>query len=492
MKKYLLKFTTLVLIVAMLVPFVSIPKVKADTSNACDGGEWEYHTNYYFFLQAETPFSWAEMFNNSNGTATTYYYTGFLYNFPSDGSAIEFEDDGFVNITSGGTAVDNFNAGSNRTNWSAAQFYKELQLEDMSSVYGNNLKEYVYQNNATGTENDRIVSYLFHGDWAFVGDESNPNDKRWDLNNLDIQSLSLNTNNSGINELTNSSILLDVNKASTPVVEIGSGTLSQGSGISLSTSQLQQAIKNFNNGVGEGTAVAKYNSSSEPVINMIIKRTYSLNDIFNTSLTITQADAGVTKDESTGSNSAGSIKAKINSDEEKSLWLPDKENESIRAENAQGQELSIPKTIKLNNEYWFLAPTLYQMSYRVCKANNEEGTVVVSYDGNADNVTNVPNSDTVAYGSAYTVSNQKPSREGYAFKNWNTSANCDGTIIEPGAKLSDNLTNNVTLYACWGSTGSGEQKQTGIIMYTGLFGGLAALAGGAYYLVKKKNLFKKI
>ena len=49
MKKILTRITTIVLILAMLIPFTSIPKAEAATDQCGDGETPEYHTNYYFF-----------------------------------------------------------------------------------------------------------------------------------------------------------------------------------------------------------------------------------------------------------------------------------------------------------------------------------------------------------------------------------------------------------------------------------------------------------
>lgn len=508
MKKMFSKITTLVLLVAMLIPYTSIPKVEAAT-DSCENGEWEYHTNYYFFLQAETPFSWAEMFKGEAQSVTTAYYTGFLYNFPKDGSKIEFQDDGFVRITKGTSVNSNFNPGTERTQWTAAQFYKELQSENLSSEFSGNLKEYAFKAYGNGTsENDRIVSYLFHGDWAHVDTVSGkrPNSSKneninWDLNNLDVRSGGLDTSSTGLSNLANASILItNVDKNATiSQAEIGSGSLNQGN-LTIDISQIKQAIINYNNGVGENTTVQKYPTSTEPVVNMIIKRTYNFNDIFTSAVkSITTAD-----DSTSGTNgSDGKIMGKNTSDAEVELALPRDKNQKIMIntnDNASIQETVHLKDTYANNNgtYWFLAPTLYQISYKVCKASNEatEDSVTLTYKGNEPKGTasNIPDIQTEKLNSegkaTVVVSSKTPELDGYKFKNWNTSANCDGTSIEPEAKLT--LTDHKTLYACWGKTGTTNNGKTGVATYAGLFTGIIALAGGSYYLIKKKNLFKKI
>lgn len=64
----------------------------------------------------------------------------------------------------------------------------------------------------------------------------------------------------------------------------------------------------------------------------------------------------------------------------------------------------------------------------------------IKYDNNIS-------SQTKTHSKNITLSTQKPTRTGYTFKNWNTSANGSGKSYAPGATYSDNA--NLTLYAQW-------------------------------------------
>lgn len=71
----------------------------------------------------------------------------------------------------------------------------------------------------------------------------------------------------------------------------------------------------------------------------------------------------------------------------------------------------------------------------------------VSYNGNSDNVTNVPSAQTKTYGQTLTLSSQVPQKVDYNFLGWNTMANGTGTTYQPGASFTTNAA--TTLYAQW-------------------------------------------
>ena len=72
-------------------------------------------------------------------------------------------------------------------------------------------------------------------------------------------------------------------------------------------------------------------------------------------------------------------------------------------------------------------------------------TYTVTY--NANGGTGAPGSQTKTHGTALTLSSTKPTKTGYTFKNWNTSANGSGTSYNAGASYTANTA--VTLYAQW-------------------------------------------
>ncbi len=511
MKKIISKITTLVLIVAMLLPFASIPKVSADTTECSAGETPEYHTNYYFFLQAETEFDWPSMFKDEATDARTAYWTGFLYNFPSDGSKIVFESEGFVPISDSTSFSNDF---YNHTDgWTGKEFYTALKNEGMSSTYsGTNTKDYAFENKGTGTSSNRIISYMYHGNWAHLNTSNNnssssatgptkdSNGIYVNLNDLNVKSESLNVLTANIDKLVKASIFINPDASSLSYAKIGSGTLTSDE-LTLDSGMIQKAIKHYNKD-GDGLGVVnKKNGVETPIISVAIERNYNLyRNVFNKNSSYKVKTSDSTQSTVVGSNTFNG-QVTLSDNELLNYKVNSGSPDSHTYMHKDGTMLSDIESFPLQGTdgktyYWVFAPTLYQMSYYVCKASNEAtgDTVTITYDGNGngDTVNNVPGADTINKGNDYTVSNQKPTRSGYTFKNWNTDPACkSGKTIEPSAKLT-NLQNNTTLYACWGATGTKDSPGTGVLTYAGLFTGIIAIAGGAYYVVKKKNLFKKI
>lgn len=69
----------------------------------------------------------------------------------------------------------------------------------------------------------------------------------------------------------------------------------------------------------------------------------------------------------------------------------------------------------------------------------------VTYDANGG--TGAPSSQTKWYGTTLTLSSTRPTREGYTFLSWNTSASGTGTSYAPGASYTANAA--LMLYAQW-------------------------------------------
>lgn len=70
----------------------------------------------------------------------------------------------------------------------------------------------------------------------------------------------------------------------------------------------------------------------------------------------------------------------------------------------------------------------------------------ITYDGNADNATNVPSWVNKNYGDSITIA-AGPTRPGYKFTGWNTAMDGKGTSYAAGATYSKN--ENLILYAQW-------------------------------------------
>jgi len=107
--------------------------------------------------------------------------------------------------------------------------------------------------------------------------------------------------------------------------------------------------------------------------------------------------------------------------------------------NLTGQPITVGDT------EWYLQPQLLYVQY--C---SPKSTYTVKYDGNADNVTNVPNSETANNGECLNISTQKPIRDGYEFLGWSldSKATKGDSVYAPGKEYCGEK-GSITLYAIW-------------------------------------------
>lgn len=94
--------------------------------------------------------------------------------------------------------------------------------------------------------------------------------------------------------------------------------------------------------------------------------------------------------------------------------------------------------------------------YAVWKSNS----FTVKY--NANGGTGAPASQTKTYGVNLTLSSTKPTRAGYAFQGWGTSASATTAVYASGGTYKQNA--SVTLYAVWKSTYT-KPKITNVSIY---------------------------
>ena len=70
----------------------------------------------------------------------------------------------------------------------------------------------------------------------------------------------------------------------------------------------------------------------------------------------------------------------------------------------------------------------------------------VNYDGNGDNVSNVPSSQTLRVGTQFTIPSQIPTRNGYDFLGWSENRGSSSAQYQPNNSC---IAKNMTLYAIW-------------------------------------------
>lgn len=160
------------------------------------------------------------------------------------------------------------------------------------------------------------------------------------------------------------------------------------------------------------------------------------------------------------------------------------------------------------NYYW---PTVISVEYQVCPTssdggntsggNNNDGNNTTQswnlvYNSNVSDtsVTNMPNNqNSIKIGTDATVDSKVPVREGYAFKGWCKGEKECTSPLKSGDKItSPTSSSTITLYAQWGPSGTTDNKDTGVVSYIIGFAAVGLVAGGIYYISRKKNLFKQI
>lgn len=70
----------------------------------------------------------------------------------------------------------------------------------------------------------------------------------------------------------------------------------------------------------------------------------------------------------------------------------------------------------------------------------------VNYDGNGDNVYNVPDSQTFRVGTQFTIPSQTPTRDGFDFLGWSENRGSSSAQYQPNDNC---IAKNMTLYAVW-------------------------------------------
>jgi uncharacterized protein (TIGR02145 family)/uncharacterized repeat protein (TIGR02543 family) len=107
----------------------------------------------------------------------------------------------------------------------------------------------------------------------------------------------------------------------------------------------------------------------------------------------------------------------------------------------------------------------------------------VSYDGNGDNVTGVPQSTIHRYDSEITLDDGVPEWTGHTFFRWNTSENGDGEDYQPGGRYTVGA-DDITFYARWNVNryavsynGNGNSGGTAPAPDTTGYGDSAVIAG---------------
>jgi len=133
---------------------------------------------------------------------------------------------------------------------------------------------------------------------------------------------------------------------------------------------------------------------------------------------------------------------------------------------------NVPDTWELDDWiriYWvgLSADVLVGGVYRVAVDNAVRLQVTITFDGNAANVTGVPDPFTEFFGEPAWVPANQPERVDYFFAGWNTSPNATGSPYWPWDFI-ELGTEDITLYAIWSEFEFDLYGADGTVVITGL------------------------
>ena len=503
MKKIIKKLGVIGLLLAVLIPFMSFPKV-----NAANDGECKTHLQNYLFLDVEQ-LQFADSFEGFSGGYTTATHYPFEFDRNAKNIKITYKD---INSSNVSEYLKLYNYAVVRNNLGENGSYGYTD----SSIYGNSFTNKTASTYATNT-------ILIHGKWSSSDREFEPISNNWEkldessFPNYILQSSSI--FNSNMNVSVGTAKYQDNGQKIIPNTD------------KLTESYLQEIVSDPDDASDKNLLF--YDSTSErlyiPIsITRTITGTYS-NYVNGAIYGYVQknTNGGVTsyamvvfgKNDKTENLTLDDVKSTKNSYKYYSDWVRKNSANAINCltTKASDSEDNMCYSIvidentfdKFNNNpkstgidfnvygayYW---PYVMNVEYETCTTSNdpEEGNWNLIYDANANgdsSVTNVPDAvNNISFTSKVKIENG-PSRDGYKFSKWCTKKDGTGDCYTAGVDFkNENQDPVVTLYAQWGKTGTTNNSKTGIASYIVSFIAVGAIAGGIYYVSKKKNLFKQI
>lgn len=464
MKNILKKLGVIGLTLAVLAPYIELPKVNAaDCAN---------HLQNYMFLDKnyislnsddETFFEGYSSDKSAGGYQT---YTHFPYAF--------LEQAGYtINVTA--TEKNTF-AGSNRSaELSQYWEYFNRARSTLSSFKDANKKGDIFVQDSSFSGNYVDDTILLHGIWSSYDKDGYPILSNW-------QAVS------GGKDYTIQSIL-SAEDLSNFKVEINAAEFYnnnfQGTTTSVNPTYFQSVVDNGTNLWEDG--------NGDEYIPLSITRTIDLSeneieDMLNDYIFGYVDDNGTHIFTETKSTTISAITDSYTALKEY-LDNPTTNASTHIVTNSDWDE----DVLDFNTGKDYYWPVILNVEYTSCAQTT--GQWVVEYDDNVDDtsVTNLPSPQTENLGTSIKVSTSKPSRSGYVFKKWCETSNGSGTCYEPGDTIaSPSESKTITLFAQWGVSGTEDNKKTGVVSYIIGFAAVGVVAGGIYLISKKKNLFKQI
>lgn len=462
MKNILKKIGVIGIIIAVLAPFVEMPVAKAATETCTD------HTVMQYYFADVTNGDYWKQYTSTNGYTT---YTIYPYLFPEEsGKTIKILNTKVLDIETGSTPTSE-NGMTLEKFWSDVELLQRSDFQksgdDLSGTY------------VSKDKSDYRVVKILHGIW---GRDTNGSYESVDWTNIPtIKNDFLNYtvqdifgNNSGIT--VSSARFLGLNK--------GFGAADE--------RKLEDYFKNLTSG-DNNEYIEEVNGKK--VFALRVSRKLDV-DTLNTKkfgyLCATKDSCG----------EANVNKYAIFTDDSADNPIKNSYSALVKAKNLEKIETDDTVARKIVNDeedvdvftnkayYW---PAVLNVEYEVCTNTSEQWTL--KYDGNTpdDSANNIPEKVQKSVTEDAVIDSKTPTRNGYTFKGWNTEKDGSGKTYNAGDKYETPGKADVrVLFAQWGNASKGEQKPTGVASYIIGFISVGIVAGGIYFIAKKKNLFKQI
>lgn len=498
MKKIIKKLGVIGLALAVLIPFMDLPKVKAANDDC------QYHLQNYLFLDVNG-FAYANVFEGSTGgNYSDGYQTTTSFPFEFDNSAeitnisyseLKRDSDISTYVNMHNMAIARNNADNNLKD--ELHYYKGI--DKYGASFASNTSSDYYSTN----------TILLHGDWGQVSSDFESIKSTWDYIDSD-QTLPFSKY-----VLQNTPVKSGMNVTINYGKWNGSKAVPTTTALNNSSmSTLQQYVDDPESAENSKLlGITKNNGSEMYTLPISITRQITDDSFKNAKFGYSYNNALYVFG-SLDSGAAKTVDNAKNSYENYKQWIADNNNGSrnedcVTANKCYKVDLSSELTTTDFNKdpketagidfniggayYW---PFILNVEYKTCgnAGDPTEGNWNLKYDANADGnpVNNIPDEVTnIALNATVDVA-EGPTRDGWTFKQWCTNPNGSGQCVNAGGKITSDKSKTVILYAQWGQTGTTTNGKTGIVSYIISFVAVGAIAGGIYYVSKKKNLFKQI
>lgn len=483
MKNILKKLGVIGLTIAVLAPFIELPKVNAAETNC------QKHLQNYMFLDANF-FSlnsenktFLEGYSSSTTAGGYLTYTVFPYAFVDNSSTTTkvnwIETNNFGGNTGEVSDLDTYWTLANHKN-DKNEIYAEVES---SSYYAQNINiGSVFIKDTShkgGTYVDNAI--IFHGVWSSFDKDGKPTNESYeDVDYIYGEDYSI------------QKIFASKNKANLMSARVGTAVLTTSSrGYKFGTSAYTELQTDYFQDMIDD----KWDniSVSSAYIPLSINRTINYNSSVNSTLNdfiygFIDEDDKVYVFTETGKTNINEIDDSYTALKEYLADPTGRASTHIVTNSTWDED-----DLDFNTGKAYYWPVVLTVEYESCSTI---GQWAVEYDDNVDDtsVNNLPSTQKEPLGTNIKVSSTKPSRSGYVFKGWCEKGNdkCSNPYESGDTITSPTTSQTITLLAQWAKEGTEDNKKTGVASYIIGFAAVGIVASGIYLISKKKNLFKQI